>query len=130
MDFTLHPNEGLHYIRSVSSDGIQVNDSLYKGALILSADTLVENWPVKAAEQLSEELLQPVLDMEPDLLLLGTGSTQVFLDPKLHWFLLSTGLGVEVMTTEAACRTFNVVMSEGRNAVAALLPLNRAESSD
>ena len=130
MDFTLHRNEGLHYIRSVSSEGIQVNDSLYKNSLIISASTLVENWPVKDAQQLSEELLQPVLDLEPDLLLLGTGSKQVFLVPELYWFLLSRGLGVEVMTTQAACRTFNVVMSEGRNAVAALLPLDRADSSD
>ena len=124
MALTLHPAEGAHRIRAVSNEGILINDALYTRALIISADVLIDEWPVSSAEQLCEELFAPILALNPDLLLLGTGSKQVFPDPKLSFYLLSEGIGVEVMTTPAACRTFNIVMSEGRNAVAALLPLD------
>ena len=130
MDLTLHPGEGLYQIRAVSAEGIQVNNTVYSEALIVSAETLIDDWPVRTAEQFSEEILQPLLELKPDLLLIGTGSRHQFLDQKLSWLLLSAGIGVEVMTTAAACRTFNIVMSEGRNAVAALLPLDRREDND
>lgn len=128
MTLTLHRGEGVHQIRSVSAEGILINHSLYTKPLIISADTLIDEWPAHSAKQFSEELFRPVLEMNPDLLLIGTGATQVFLDQKLHCFLLAAGIGVEVMTTAAACRTFNVVMSEGRNAVAALLPIAPPEN--
>ncbi len=130
MTLTLHHGDGLHQIRSVSAEGILINDTLYTGALIINAEKLIDGWPVASADELCEELLAPVLELKPDLLLLGTGSGQVFLEPKISWFLLSAGIGVEVMTTPAACRTFNVVMSEGRNAVAALLPLEPVAKTD
>ena len=126
MNLTLHHGEGLPQIRSATDEGILINDKLHTGALLVSADNLIENWPLASADELSEELVRPILELKPDLFILGTGSVQVFPDPKISWLLLSAGIGMEVMTTPAACRTFNVVMSEGRNAVAALLPLKPA----
>ena len=126
MDLTLHPGEGRYQIRSVSNQGIQINDRLYTGSLIVSVDTLIDNWAARNAEELDQELLKPAIELKPDLLLIGTGGTHVFLSQKLTWQLISAGIGVEVMTTAAACRTYNIVMLEGRNAVAALLPPGQA----
>jgi uncharacterized protein len=129
MSLTLHRSEGLNQVRAVSADGVDINGTLYTGSLIISANQLIDGWPPVTVDQLNEEQFAPVLELKPDLLLLGTGHRQVFLRPQLYWFLLSAGIGVEVMTTAAACRTFNVVMSEGRNAVAALLPVAPTENS-
>ena len=61
--------------------------------------------------------------MQPEVVLIGTGKKQLFLPPKLMVMFYQEGIGFEVMTTDAACRTFNVLVSEGRNVVAALMPV-------
>ena len=70
MGLTRHHGEGLYHIRSVSRKGIVVNDTLYNGALIIGADTLIDSWPVSSAEQFSKELFKPILEMKADLLLI------------------------------------------------------------
>ena len=121
MELTPMTGDSRHYIRSVSADGILIAQELYQSSLIISAATLLENWPVSVVSELTEETIKPVLDLRPDLLLLGTGARQVFPDAALLWPFLERGIGVEVMTTAAAGRTFNLVMADGRNAVAALM---------
>ena len=59
---------------------------------------------------------------KPEVLLVGTGSTQVMLPHAITQQLLRIGVGVEVMSTPAACRTYNILMGEGRKVVAALIP--------
>ena len=123
MDLTLHrPGDHL-YIHSMSSGGIGVADEIHKGPLLLSASTLLTDWPVNTPAELAEIHLQPIFELEPDIVLIGTGSRQVFPPPELMMAFYSRGIGVEVMNTEAACRTFNVLVSEERRVVAALMPL-------
>ena len=64
-----------------------------------------------------------VFDLQPEIVLIGTGRKQVFLQPELMMSFYRREVGFEVMSTHAACRTFNVLVSESRNAVAALLPV-------
>ena len=66
--------------------------------------------------------LLSIFEMKPEVVLLGTGAKQVFLPPQLMMQFYNKGIGIEVMTTDAACRTFNVLVSEGRNVLAALMP--------
>ena len=117
------PGEHL-YIRSISEQGIQVVDQWHTGPLVLSAQELVTDWPVREFAEITEHSLQPVFAMNPDVVLLGTGATQKFLPPELMVALYERGIGAETMTTDAACRTFNVLVSEERRVVAALLPVN------
>lgn len=122
MDLTLdRPGDHL-FIRSVSEDGIRVVDETITGSLIVSATELVTDWDVSALEQLDEQRLEPVFAMNPEIVLLGTGSTQVFPEPELMMRFYRRAVGFEVMATPAACRTFNVLVSERRKVVAALLP--------
>jgi len=60
-------------------------------------------------------------ELKPDVLLIGTGATHVFLSLDIYGDLINQGIGVEVMSTSAACRTFNALSAEGRHVVAALL---------
>jgi uncharacterized protein len=122
MELTLdRPGDHL-FVRSVSSGGIEIVDRLYPGPLILSAGELVDDWDANSPCDLSDRQLKPIFDLEPEVVLIGTGASQIFLPPELMMCFYRRGIGVEVMTTDAACRTFNVLVGEGRKVVAALLP--------
>jgi uncharacterized protein len=123
VELTLHKAEDHLYIRSVSAEGFRVGEDLHPGPLIISASEVLTDWPVRSIAALCEADLEPVFRLEPEIVLLGTGPRQQFLSPALTVCFYRQGIGVEAMTTEAACRTFNVLMSERRNAVAAMLPL-------
>jgi uncharacterized protein len=123
MELTLHKPEDHLHIRSVSADGFRVGEDLHRGAIVISADELHAPWEVTSIAALGEADLEPVFRMTPEIVLLGTGSRQQFPAPELLLCFYKRGIGIEAMTTEAACRTFNVLMSERRNAVAAMLPL-------
>ena len=122
MDLTLeHPGDHL-FIRSFSAAGIQVVDETYDRPIILSTQAVIGDWAIASIDEFGEGDVERVLELKPEVVLLGTGTRQVFLDPRLMMRFYSRGVGVEVMTTEAACRTFNVLASESRNVVAALIP--------
>jgi uncharacterized protein len=122
MELTLDRPGDHHFVRSVSADGIRIADRLYPGPLVLSAERLLDDWPVYSLRDLNEATLQPVFELEPEIVLIGTGAVQRFLSPELMMCFFSRDIGLEVMTTAAACRTFNVLASEQRNVAAALLP--------
>ena len=128
MDLLLQRPGNHVYIRALTEDGIRVGDNWYQGSLILSAATVTPGWSVKRVEDLDETALQPVLGLKPEIVLLGTGARQVFLPAELMMVFHARGIGVEVMATPAACRTFNVLVSEERRVVAALLGVGGAKS--
>lgn len=123
MDLTLEkPGEHL-FIRSVSAAGIQVVDEIYTVPVILSAQRVIPDWAVTRVEDIEEHHLEQILDLQPEVVLIGGGAKQSFLLPRQLMFFYSRNVGVEIMTTTAACRTFNVLVSEYRSVVAALIPL-------
>jgi uncharacterized protein len=122
MELTLdRPGDHL-YIRSVSSAGIRISDRLYAGPVILSATLVLDDWEADTPQNLAEHHFEAVFELEPEVVLIGTGASQIFLRPELMMCFYRRGIGVEIMTTDAACRTFNVLAGEGRNVVAAMLP--------
>jgi uncharacterized protein len=121
MDLTLEQPGDHLFIRSVSARGIQVVDDFYNSSIIVSTKQVTPHWPVNSVENITEQHLEKVLDLQPELVLIGTGARQAFLSPRQMMYFYSRNIGVEVMTTDAACRTFNVLVSESRNVVAALL---------
>lgn len=88
---------------------------------VISPHQLIDDWPAQSPSEINAELLAPILAMKPEIVLFGTG-------PRLRWPPATTiaalhefGIGVEVMDTAAACRTYNILMLEGRRVAAALL---------
>ena len=100
---------------------VLVNQKRYDNNLITMPDHIIENWQVQTFEQLSEEHFELLLPFQPEIVLLGTGDTLQFPSPLVTKKLISVKIGVEVMDTNAACRTYNILMAEGRNVAAALL---------
>ena len=122
MELTLERPGDHFYVHSVSSAGIRIGDRLYTRPLILSASEVLDGWEADNPQNLTERHFEPVFEMEPEVALIGTGTAQIFLHPELMMCFYRRGIGVEIMTTDAACRTFNVLASEGRKVVAAMLP--------
>ena len=93
----------------------------YNRSLILTPSEIIESWGPATAAELTREHLTAIANLGPRVVLIGTGKQPALLDPTLYLSLLERGIGVEVMTTGAACRTYNILMAEGREVVAGLI---------
>ena len=100
---------------------VEVNRARHSSSLVVAADRLVTDWPVNSIEALGADHLAAIAELKPEVVLLGTGAKFVFPEPRRLEPLRKVGIGVEVMDTAAACRTYNILLSEGRNVVAALI---------
>ena len=100
---------------------VVVNNKRYENSMITMPDKIIEDWQAPTVEKLTEEHFELLIPYEPEIILLGTGATLRFPSPLVTKNLLESKIGVEVMDTNAACRTYNILMAEGRNVAAALL---------
>lgn len=100
---------------------VEVNRTRYSGSLVVAAEALVTDWPLESIDALSADHLAAILEMKPEIVLLGTGAKFAFPEPARLAPLREARVGVEVMDTAAACRTYNILLAEGRNVVAALI---------
>jgi len=100
---------------------IIVNQDSYTRSLVVLPGQVIADWPPQAFEELALAHLAALVTLRPELVILGTGRRQRFPRAELLAPLVEAGLGWEVMDTGAACRTYNILMSEGRNVAAALL---------
>src|SRR5262245_52857768 len=121
MKFTLQADAHVNLVRSCTPTEIRVRDQVIRASAILTADRLVLDWAPRAIGALAAEHLEPVLALTPELILLGTGERQQFPDPSVARAAQRAGVGFEVMDTRAACRTYNVLVQEGRRVAAAIL---------
>lgn len=94
---------------------------------IISPDQLIEDWSATAAQNLLASHMQVVLALEPEIVILGTGSRLHFPVREVAEACYAAGAGFEVMDTGAACRTYNILAGEGRRVVAALLMIGSAQ---
>ena len=112
-----HPDHEF-LLRGADGTVAVVNDRRLTSSFIIAPDRLIEAWPVGDARALADVDLAPLLELDPEVILLGTGATQVFPPAAVMAACLGRGIGVEVMSNAAAARTFNVLASEGRRVVA------------
>lgn len=124
MRFNLDTDANKHFIKSYGPGWINVNEQHIRRSVIVSPDRLVTDWPPQTFTDLEEGHFAAIMALEPEIVLLGTGERQRFPHPKLTRSLLTQGVGVEIMDTAAACRTYNVIMLEDRRVVAALLMID------
>jgi uncharacterized protein len=100
---------------------IRVGMDEYRENIVLLPDTIVKGWAPAGFEALAESDFARLLDYKPEIVLLGTGATQRFPHPRFTASLSLAHVGVEVMDTGAACRTFNILVAEERRVAAALV---------
>ena len=108
-------------IRSCRSGEIRIKTEVYTRSLVVTVNTLEPNWPLTEIGALDGSLLEPILALDPELVLLGSGDRLVFPDAEKLRPIIERGIGYEIMDTAAACRTYNVLVAEGRHVVAGLI---------
>lgn len=118
----LHEQRAAH-LNTVTGYGpgyVEVNGARHTGNLILEAST-VRPWGVQGFEALRPEDFEPLLALGPEVVLLGTGSRHRLASPRLTAWLARAGVALESMDTRAACRTYNILATDGRRVVGAFL---------
>ncbi|HEY3635047.1 MAG TPA: Mth938-like domain-containing protein [Caldimonas sp.] len=113
--------EGQNAIARHGRDGVLVNGLEHTESVIVPWRGDVVAWPVASFEQLGADDFARIAALKPELVVFGSGARLRFPAPALLRPLIDAGIGVETMDTAAACRTYNVLLAEGRSVVAALL---------
>jgi len=111
-------------IRSYGPGKIVVGEITYRNSVVVLPDRLFTDWPPQTVGALAVEHIQVLADLGCEVLLLGTGQHLHFPSATVLAPLYSAGIGIEVMDTGAACRTYNILMGEGRRVGAALMPIS------
>ena len=100
---------------------VAVNNQRYEHSLVVTPEAIHDTWSVSSIDALGADNIAFLLKLEPEILLLGTGATHRFPGPATLREFAHAQIGVESMDTAAACRTFNILMAEGRNVIAAII---------
>ncbi|HQV73327.1 MAG: Mth938-like domain-containing protein [Xanthomonadales bacterium] len=113
--------EGHFFIRAIRDDAVVIIDRELRASFLIAPDRIVEAWPIARVDDLDAAAVQTILELNPEVAILGTGRRQQFPDKALLLPLLRQGIGVEVMDNSAAGRTYNLLAGEGRKVVAAFI---------
>lgn len=120
MDLSLDAQHGQYRLAGFTPGELTVNDQTYSHSLILGMGALTA-WPPRILNELTAAHIDMLIALKPKVILIGTGEQLIFPDPDLLSACHTTGIGVEVMGTAAACRTFSVLSAESRDVVVGLM---------
>lgn len=121
MQLTQDENNAQYQIQAVSEAGITINKKTYSESLIISPNRLITQWGPKSYEDLTDAYLLQLIETQPEIILLGTGSASKILSDEKMAVLLKKQYQLECMSTPAACRTYTILSAENRHVVAGLI---------
>ncbi len=121
MKFAQDSQDEGYVITAYNDDGISINGKAFSKSLIITPTKLDEEWDVEAIDLLQAEHTEQILNFKPELIIIGTGNKLIFPPVEIYSNIIKQGIGVDYMDTQAACRTYNILMSEGRGVVAGLI---------
>ena len=108
-------------IEATGEGWVRVGGQTYSHSLVVPYTGEVSAWDYQSVDQLTPEVFEALTASQPELIILGTGLQHRFVPPARFHPLIAHGIGLESMSTAAACRTYNVLIGEGRRVVLALL---------
>lgn len=112
---------GTNVIRSFTDSSIDINNKSYSNSLIVGNKLLITDWGISHIEELTHENWQQLVQHKPEVILIGTGKSLIFPHPSSYAPAIELGIGVEFMDSGAACRTYNVLVSEDRAVIAGII---------
>jgi uncharacterized protein len=121
MKFSEFNDQSALIITSYDDDHIAINERPYYSSLVITRQQTDPDWAPAKPYDISIDTIKELLDYQPEIILLGTGSKIVFPEPEAMVLCAQAGVGLEVMDSPSACRTYNVLLSEEREIVAGLL---------
>ncbi len=119
----LHSTSTRQYqtVTAYDDTGVEINAVRFEHSLIVLPETAPVAWPVQSFDELALADFEQIDAAAPDVVILGTGQRQRFVHPELTTSLTARRIGVECMDNQAACRTYNILMAEGRKVALALI---------
>jgi uncharacterized protein len=119
----LHSSSTQQYqtVTGYDAEGVEINAQRFSYSLLVMPETPPRRWQVGSFEALKAEQFESIAQDTPDVVILGTGERQRFVHPRLVASLSNRRIGVECMDSHAACRTYNILMGEGRKVTLALI---------
>lgn len=119
----LHQSDTQKYqtITGYDQTGVEINAERYNYSLVVLPEMAPRAWDAPTFESLTVEHFDQIGADDPDVVILGTGARQRFIHPRLTAALTLRRIGVECMDSQAACRTYNILMGEGRKVALALI---------
>ncbi len=115
------PHSGANTITGYGEGYVEINKTPYSHAVLLSSDGNIEAWPVESFDTLDPANFSQMAALKPELIIIGTGNRQRFPKPELLKTLIEAKIGFEIMDSQAACRTYNILVGEGRQVLLALI---------
>lgn len=115
------PHSGANTITGYGDGYIEINKIPYSHAVLLSSDGEILEWAIKSFDDLTPADFTQMASLKPELIIIGTGKRQRFPKPELLKTLIEAKIGFEVMDSQAACRTYNILVGEGRQVLLALI---------
>ncbi len=111
-------------IISYSNDSFKLKDTLIETNLVISKDRIIDNWSVDSYQNLATQHLDQIILWQPELIIIGSGKIPSFPNTELIAYAALKNIGLEIMDTGAACRSYNLLVDEGRDVVACLFLSN------
>ena len=121
MKFAQDSQEDGYVITAYDDNSVSINGKTFSQSLVVAGTRLHEHWDIEDIELLTSSHIELVLSFQPELIIIGTGNNLVFPAVEIYSGIIEYGIGVDFMDTGAACRTYNILMSEGREVVAGLI---------
>lgn len=120
MKLHLTSSDGRQLVSGYGAGFVAINAVRYERSVLVTPEAVAE-WPVRDFDALTAADFAFIGERRPEIVIVGTGATQRFPPPQLARSLAASGAGVEIMDSKAACRTYNILVAEGRRVVAAIL---------
>ena len=114
-------NNDKNKISSYSNGSFTVNSQIFSNSIVISESKLLSEWAVNTFNDIATHHIEEIISYKPEIIIIGTGKSLKLLPEKFNALALSKGIGMEVMDTGAACRSYNLLVDEGRNVIAGLL---------
>ncbi len=121
MSLTQDFTEASFMITGVQPGCVMINNKAYSQSLVVSSDKLMIPWKVTHVNQLNENNLAIIFKAQPEIVLIGTGDQLILPEPKILVLFAQQKIGLETMSTSAVCRTYGILVAEGRKASAAII---------
>lgn len=121
MDITQDFADAKFIITGYQSDCVFINHEPHKESFIVSPESLIKSWEVTNISHLNATTLASVFKHPPEIMIIGTGETLMLPEPKVIAMFAQHQIGLETMNTSAACRTYGILIAEGRKAAAGII---------
>ncbi|MEK8034793.1 Mth938-like domain-containing protein [Ideonella sp. DXS29W] len=121
MKFQPDQLDGVNAISKLEAGRIWVHATAFESSVLVPWRGDVQAWPAARADELQASHFEAIVALQPELVIFGSGDKHRFVSPALYRALIERRIGVETMDTAAACRTYNVLVNEGRKVVGAFL---------